>query len=44
MTSTALGLGVLRRDDPYGPVRWFDIDPCFVFHIANAYDVTIAVR
>jgi carotenoid cleavage dioxygenase-like enzyme len=31
-------LGVLRRDDPYGPLRWFDIDPCFVFHIANAYD------
>ncbi|MGH3967866.1 MAG: carotenoid oxygenase family protein, partial [Mycobacterium sp.] len=31
-------LGVLRRDDPYGPVRWFDIDPCYVFHIANAYD------
>jgi carotenoid cleavage dioxygenase-like enzyme len=35
-------LGVLRRDDPYGPVRWFDIDPCFVFHIANAYDVMSA--
>ena len=33
-------LGVLRRDDPYGPVRWLDIDPCYVFHIANAYDVT----
>jgi carotenoid cleavage dioxygenase-like enzyme len=33
-------LGVLRRDDPYGPVRWFDIDPCYVFHIANAYDVS----
>jgi carotenoid cleavage dioxygenase-like enzyme len=32
-------LGVLRRDDPYGRLRWFDIDPCFVFHIANAYDV-----
>lgn len=32
-------LGVLRRDDPYGPVRWFDIDPCYVFHLANAYDV-----
>jgi carotenoid cleavage dioxygenase-like enzyme len=31
-------LGVLRRDDPYGPVRWFDIDPCYVFHIANAYN------
>jgi carotenoid cleavage dioxygenase len=33
---------VLRRDDPYGRLRWFDIDPCFVFHIANAYDVTSA--
>jgi carotenoid cleavage dioxygenase-like enzyme len=32
-------LGVLRRDDPYGPVRWFDIDPCYVFHVANAYDL-----
>ncbi|MCT7661710.1 carotenoid oxygenase family protein [Mycobacterium deserti] len=32
-------LGVLRRDDPYGEVRWFDIDPCYVFHVANAYDV-----
>ena len=19
-------------------MRWFDIDPCYVFHIANAYD------
>lgn len=33
-------LGVLRREDPYGPVCWFDIDPCYVFHIANAFDVT----
>jgi carotenoid cleavage dioxygenase-like enzyme len=31
-------LGVLRRDDPYGELRWFDIDPCYVFHVANAYD------
>lgn len=31
-------LGVLRRDDPFGAVRWFDIDPCYVFHVANAYD------
>jgi carotenoid cleavage dioxygenase-like enzyme len=31
-------LGVLRRDDPYGAVRWFEIDPCYVFHVANAYD------
>lgn len=33
-------LGVLRRDDPYGSVRWFDISPSYVFHIANAFDVT----
>ena len=31
-------LGVLRRDDPFGEIRWFDIDPCYVFHVANAYD------
>ena len=31
-------LGVLRRDDPCGAVRWFDIEPCYVFHVANAYD------
>ncbi|MDX1889772.1 carotenoid oxygenase family protein [Mycolicibacterium sp. 050158] len=31
-------LGVMRRDDPYGPIRWFDVDPCYVFHVANAYD------
>jgi carotenoid cleavage dioxygenase-like enzyme len=31
-------LGVLRRNDPYGEVRWFEIDPCYVFHVANAYD------
>ena len=30
--------GVMRRDDPFGPVRWFDIDPCYVFHVANAHD------
>ena len=29
-------LGVLRRDDPFGEVRWFEIDPCYVFHVANA--------
>jgi carotenoid cleavage dioxygenase-like enzyme len=37
-------LGVLRRDDPYGQLRWFDIDPCFVFHVANAYDVASSVE
>jgi carotenoid cleavage dioxygenase-like enzyme len=30
--------GVLRRDDPFGQIRWFEIDPCYVFHVANAYD------
>ena len=30
--------GVLRRDDPLGAIRWFDIDPCYVFHVANAYN------
>ncbi len=31
-------LGVLRRDDPDGPARWFEIDPCYVFHALNAHD------
>jgi carotenoid cleavage dioxygenase-like enzyme len=31
-------LGVLRRDDPYGTVRWFDIEPCFVYHSLNAHE------
>jgi carotenoid cleavage dioxygenase len=21
-----------------GPVRWFDVDPCFVYHVANAHE------
>lgn len=35
--------GVLRRDDPFGDVRWFDVDPCYVFHVVNAYDQTGAI-
>lgn len=31
-------LGVLRRDDPLGDVRWFEIEPCYVFHTLNAHD------
>ncbi|MCV7225875.1 carotenoid oxygenase family protein [Mycolicibacterium komossense] len=31
-------LGVLRRDKPFGDVVWFEIDPCYVFHVANAHD------
>ncbi|MGE2834079.1 carotenoid oxygenase family protein [Mycobacterium sp. SMC-4] len=33
-------LGLLRRDDPFGEVRWVDIDPCYVFHVANAYETS----
>ncbi|HEX3548854.1 MAG TPA: carotenoid oxygenase family protein, partial [Candidatus Elarobacter sp.] len=31
-------IGVLRRDDPHGDVRWYDIAPCYVFHVLNAYE------
>ncbi|WP_343603130.1 carotenoid oxygenase family protein [Mycobacterium sp.] len=31
-------LGVLSRDDPFGPLRWVEIEPCYVFHTVNAYD------
>ncbi|MFF2327308.1 MULTISPECIES: carotenoid oxygenase family protein [unclassified Streptomyces] len=31
-------IGVLRRDDPHGAIRWFDIEPCYVFHVSNAHD------
>jgi carotenoid cleavage dioxygenase-like enzyme len=31
-------LGVLRRDDPHGEIRWFDIDPCYVFHTLNSFE------
>ncbi|MBO2456506.1 carotenoid oxygenase family protein [Actinomadura violacea] len=30
-------LGVMRRDAA-GDVRWFDIDPCYVFHVGNAHE------
>ncbi|MFN3235867.1 MAG: carotenoid oxygenase family protein [Pseudomonadales bacterium] len=31
-------LGLLPRDDEHAAVRWFDIDPCYVFHPMNAFD------
>jgi carotenoid cleavage dioxygenase len=31
-------VGVLRRDDLQGDVQWFDVEPCYVFHVMNAYD------
>ena len=36
-------LGVMRRDDPFGAIRWSEIDPCYVFHVANAYDAANSV-
>ncbi|MEY2437094.1 MAG: carotenoid cleavage oxygenase [Acidimicrobiaceae bacterium] len=31
-------LGVLPRDGDAADVRWYDIEPCYVFHPLNAYD------
>lgn len=31
-------LGVMPRDGRDADVRWFDIDPCYVFHPMNAYE------
>jgi carotenoid cleavage dioxygenase len=31
-------VGLMSRADPSSPVRWFEIDPCYVFHVLNAYD------
>lgn len=33
----AARVGLLPRTG--GPVRWFAVDPCFVFHTANAHDL-----
>ncbi|GAA4535369.1 carotenoid oxygenase family protein [Pseudonocardia xishanensis] len=30
-------LGVMPLDRP-GEVRWFEIDPCYVFHVGNAFE------
>jgi carotenoid cleavage dioxygenase len=31
-------LGVLPRANPRGGLRWFAIEPCYVFHTLNAHD------
>ena len=31
-------LGIVDRNDARVPVQWIEIDPCYVFHVANAYD------
>jgi carotenoid cleavage dioxygenase-like enzyme len=31
-------LGVMARQGTRSDVRWFDVAPCYVFHVLNAYD------
>jgi carotenoid cleavage dioxygenase len=31
-------IGLLDRSDVHAPVRWFEIAPCYVFHVLGAYD------
>lgn len=31
-------VGVLRREADPSSIRWFDVEPCYVFHPLNAYD------
>ena len=31
-------IGVMPRDGDNSDVRWFDVEPCYVFHPMNAYD------
>jgi carotenoid cleavage oxygenase len=31
-------VGVMPRDGGNADVRWFEVDPCYVFHAMNAYD------
>jgi carotenoid cleavage dioxygenase-like enzyme len=32
-------VGLLPRDGQGSDTRWYDVDPCFVFHPCNAYDL-----
>ena len=32
-------VGLLPRDGTQADVIWCEVDPCYVFHVANAYDV-----
>ena len=32
-------VGLLPREGDAGEIRWFNIDPCYVFHTCNAYDL-----
>ncbi|RTL33655.1 MAG: carotenoid oxygenase [Burkholderiales bacterium] len=32
-------VGLLPREGEASDIRWFDVDPCYVFHPCNAYDL-----
>ena len=36
-------IGVMERGVENAPVRWFDIRPCYVFHVLNAFDAGTTV-
>lgn len=36
--SNGARIGVLDRADLHAPVRWFDMDPFWMFHVLNAHD------
>ncbi len=31
-------LGIINRNDPEARVTWIAVDPCYVFHVANAFE------
>lgn len=35
----AARIGVLPRDGGAEQIRWFNVDPCFIFHTCNAFDL-----
>jgi len=37
--SHAARVGLLPRAGEASEIRWFDVDPCYVFHTANAFDL-----
>lgn len=37
-------IGVMPRDGGNADVRWFDVEPCYVFHPMNAYDSPTTIR
>jgi carotenoid cleavage dioxygenase-like enzyme len=37
-TNTPARIGVLDRQAETDTTRWIEIDPCYVFHVLNAYD------